>query len=88
MVVPQARSSETMDVRSLVYGSFDSWCWIGVECACLWRQLVVVVIGAIEDDGPAWREDVVHSMEVIRLEIESAKDRRHGERLAIGQVDD
>ena len=51
------------------------------------RIVVVFVIFAVEDDGPAGRKSRVVELEVIALEVETAEDGLDGEGLAVGEVD-
>lgn len=46
------------------------------------------IIFALDGDGPARREDVVMGVSIDRLEGETAKNRRHGQVMPIGQMHD
>lgn len=46
------------------------------------------LIFALDGDSPARREDVVMTVSIDRLEGETAKDRRDGQIVAVGQMHD
>ena len=47
-----------------------------------------VIVLALDSDSPARREDVVMTVSIDRLEGETAKNRRDGQIMPIGQMHD
>ena len=50
-------------------------------------KMVFYFVFAVDDDGPAWREDILVSELVVDFELDATKDGSDGQGHAIGQVD-
>jgi len=91
MIVAEARSPEPVDVVFLQHAwHFGPGRRVGVCLRVrgggrLWH-VIFLVIFAVEDDGPAGREDVVVEVEVVGFEVQPAKDGRDREGLAVRQM--
>ena len=80
VVIAQTRFAEAVDVVAFrqLAGRVD------VRVCGGGGEVVVLVVLAVEDDGPTGREDVLVGMQVVGFEVEAAEDGGDGEGLPVG----
>ena len=95
VIISQARLPEAvyLVLLRLLWRCLSSgrsiWVCEGVSCdGWLGVVVVVVVIFAVEYDGPAGWEDIVVRAEIVGPELDAAKHWGDGEGLAVRQMDD
>lgn len=93
VIIPQGRSLEAMHM-TLLWRS-RTWAWVGhvlrigggMSCGRGFGEIVLVIVLAVQDDGPSRREETVVSTELVRFELDTPKDRRDGKGLTVWEMD-